>query len=79
MGRRHGGKGAGRSRSIRRRISANRALETATSSVRRDPAATEFQLQAAVEIDPQKWEFGFTLAWARKRASQEGGRSKGRP
>ena len=29
-------------------------------SVRRDPAAVEFQLQAAVETDPQRWEFGFT-------------------
>ncbi len=28
-------------------------------SVGGDLAAVEFQLQAAVEIDPQRWEFGF--------------------
>ncbi len=29
-------------------------------SIGGDPATMEFQLQAAVEIDPQRWEFGFT-------------------
>ncbi len=33
-------------------------------SVRRDLAAMEFQLQAAVEIDPQRWELDSPIGYA---------------
>ncbi len=54
MGRRHGGKGAGRSRSIRRRISANKAGQSSGDSdfrqLKGDMAAVAHDLGA--DLDP---------------------------
>ena len=78
MGRRRGGKGAGRNSSMSRRIFRNRSLGNLgqakvivklpvreKSSVRGNLGIMEFELEATVEIDPQ-----MRVSWLTRRVTR---------